>query len=244
MSDDGLVTSVIPPGARLVMAHGAGSCADFLRAAFPPEVVEVAEVVALEDRTGDLSHVMNALAAAAKPDRPTVIGGVSLGAHAAATLLARDDVPDHVVGGLFVMPAWTGTDSATADMTAAAAEALRVLGPTGVLAELDPDDWVTPLLRHAWRLRTQDRLVAELDAAARSAGPTVAQLEAVAVPVAVVALRDDPLHPLAVAHQWQSVIPRAELAVLDRAQPGSDLTAFAAAAAAAWHRLGARIDLA
>lgn len=233
----GGVTSVIPDYSRLVIAHGAGSCGDFLRSAFPPELLGVADVVPVEDRTGDVGHVMNALAAAATPDRPTIIAGVSLGAHAAAMLLARPDVPPHVVAGLLVMPAWVGSGSATADMTAAAAEALSVLGPDGVLAELDPNDWVTPLLAHAWALRSPAELVAELDSAARSPGPTEAQLNTIAVPVALVGLLDDPLHPLSVAAHWQSAIPRAELATLERTQPGEALSAFASAAAEALKRL-------
>lgn len=236
MGDDRGVTSVIPPNSRLVMAHGAGSSSDFLRSAFPPEAVGVAECVMVDDRTGNLAHVMNRIAAMATPDRPTVLGGVSLGAHAAAALLARGDLPEHVVGGLLVMPAWTGEPGPTADMTAAAAAALESLGPSEVLAHLDPDDWVTPLLASAWAQRSPDDLVAELRRASQSPGPTEQQLRDIQVPVAIVALRDDPLHPQSVATSWAALIPQAEVVVLDRAEP-TNLAAFARAAARAFGAL-------
>ena len=74
------------------------------------------------------------------------------------------------------MPAWTGSPERVANMTGAAAEALEVLGPTGVLAELDPTDWVTPLLQRAWYGRSPAALVAELRTAAEQAGPTDEEL--------------------------------------------------------------------
>ena len=62
-------------------------------------------------------------------------------------------------------------------------------------------------------------------------------MRAIEVPVAVVALRDDPLHPLSVATAWAGLIPRAELVVLDRAQPGEGLPVFARSAARAFDAL-------
>ncbi len=237
MGNDRSVTSVISPNSRLVMAHGAGSSSDFLRRAFPVQDLGVAQCSAVDDRTGTVTAVMNLLASAATPDRPTILGGVSLGAHAAAALLGRRDLPPHVVGGLLVMPAWTGAPDRIAGLTAAAADALAALGPDEVLAELDPHDWVTPLLAQAWALRTREELVSELRAASHSPGPTEDQLRAIEVPVAVVALRDDPLHPLSVATAWAGLIPRAELVVLDRAQPGEGLPVFARSAARAFDAL-------
>lgn len=170
----GSVTSAMSHSAsdcRLVAAHGAGSEAAFLAEAFPADVVGVLDTRFVDDRTGRIGAVMSAIAAAATPDRPAILGGVSLGAHAAARLLARADRPSHVVAGLLVMPAWTGSPERVANMTGAAAEALEVLGPTGVLAELDPDDWVTPLLQRAWSRRRPAALVAELRMGSRASRP-------------------------------------------------------------------------
>lgn len=212
------------------MAHGAGSSSDFLAAAFPAETLGVADCRYVDDRSGSIGAVMSGLASEATPDRPTILGGVSLGAHAAARLLARADLPPHVVGGLLVMPAWTGAPDSVAALTAAAAEALAALGPAGVLAELDPTDWVTPLLAAAWRSRTPAALVAELATAADQPGPEPEMFTRIRVPVAVIALRDDPLHPQAVAAQWVESIDNAVLRTLGRAEPQDDLPAFGRAA--------------
>lgn len=227
---------------RVVMAHGAGSSSDFLAAAFPAETLGVADCRYVDDRSGSIGPVMSGLASEATPDRPTILGGVSLGAHAAGRLLARTDLPPHVVGGLLVMPAWTGAPDSVAALTAAAAEALAALGPAGVLAELDPTDWVTPLLAAAWRSRTPADLVAELATAADQPGPELKMLTRIRVPVAVIALRDDPLHPQAVAAQWVESIDNAVLRTLGRAAPQDDLPAFGRAAGDAleevWNRRG------
>jgi pimeloyl-ACP methyl ester carboxylesterase len=236
MDHDGAVSSGNRdplPDCRLVMAHGAGSEGEFLAEAFPADVLGVAEARFLDDRTGRIGAVMSAMAAAATPDRPTIVAGVSLGAHSAARLLARADRPSHVVAGLLVMPAWTGPPQRVAGLTSAAAAALAVLGTTGVLAELDPADWVTPLLRRAWSKRSPDELVAELRTAAEQPGPTDDELRSISVPVVVVALGDDPLHPVSVAQRWAQLIPHAQLAQVDRAAPGTDPAALGRAAAQA-----------
>lgn len=219
------MTTPLPalPDCRVVMAHGAGSSADFLAAAFPAEALGVAEGRYVDDRTGSLGAVMTGLAAAATPDRATILAGVSLGAHAAARLLSRSDLPPHIVGGLLVMPAWTGPPDAVAALTATAAEALSVLGPEGVLAELDPADWVTPQLAAAWQLREPADLVAELATAATQPGPDPEMLAGIRLPVAVIALRDDPLHPLSVATRWAGIVESAVLATVGRRQPDEEL---------------------
>lgn len=228
-----LVSSVMLSESRLVMAHGAGSGSEFLSVAFAADQVGVAQTGFVDDRTGKVGAVMTRLARAATDPAPTILGGVSLGGHAAARLLARADLPGHVVAGLIVMPAWSGQPGRVAGMTGAAADALAALGPAGVLGELDPHDWVTPLLARAWALRTPQDLVAELRAAADSAGPTEEELAAIRVPVGIVALADDPLHPAAVARAWQRTIPRAVLVELGREAPAGDLGAFGRAAKAA-----------
>ncbi len=230
MGHHGGMTSVPFAQCRVVLAHGAGSSSRFLERAFPAEALGAAECRYLDDRTGRIGEVMTGLAAAAPPPRPTVLGGVSLGAHATARLLARPDLPAHVVGGLVVMPAWTGPPGRVADMTAAAADAVAALGTAGVLAELDPDDWVTPLLAGAWAERTDGDLVAELAAAATQPGPDEEMLRRIRVPVGIVALGDDPLHPESVARRWHDLIPHSALLQIPRSEPATDLSVFGATA--------------
>lgn len=225
MGEYGHVSCVIPEDSRLVMAHGAGSDSGFLSQAFTARDLGVADSRYVDDRTGRIAAVMNSLAAAATPDRTTLLAGVSLGAHAAARLLGRPDL-SHIVAGLLVMPAWTGDPDRIAALTSAAADALQALGPDGVLAELDPLDWVTPLLRAAWSRRTPAALVEELRATAVQPGPSRQELAAIEVPVVILALRDDPLHPVEVARRWQEWIPRARVVELERTAPDGDLAVF------------------
>lgn len=222
-----------------MIAHGAGSDADFLARAFPADRVGVRETIPVDDRTGRIPQIMSALARAARDPAPTILGGVSLGAHAAATLLARSDLPEHVLGGLLVMPAWTGAPDRVAAMTATAADALSVLGMDGVLAELDPTDWVTPALASAWSKRDGAALVDELHAAASSPAPDAEALTLVRVPCGLVALADDPLHPVTAAQRWTELIPHAELVTLPRNAPAGELAAFGDAAGRALTRVTA-----
>jgi pimeloyl-ACP methyl ester carboxylesterase len=67
-----------------------------------------------------------------------------------------------------------------------------------------------------------DGLASSLRAAAASSGPTPDELAALAVPAGLVAFRDDPLHPAAVAREWAAALPRAVLRELPLAAPAPD----------------------
>ena len=215
-----------------VWAHGAGSSATFLSRAFPPDRLGMADSVYLDDRTADVSVIEAALRreVEASPGR-VVLGGVSIGAHAAARLLS--DPPDNVIGAMLCLPAWSGPAAYIAGLTATAAEAIDRLGIAGVLEELPKDDWVTRELADAWSERTDEELVAELELAALQPGPSAEQLRSIAVPVGIVRMTDDPLHPASVSAQWGREIPRSNVQSLSRDEPGKDLTVFADAARAA-----------
>lgn len=213
-----------------VLAHGAGSASGFLRRAFPAERLGVADACCLDDRTGAVARVARMLRDTCSGDRSVLVGGVSLGAHAAAGLLTARHRPPQVGAGLLVMPAWTGAPDVVADLTSAAADAVAALGPDGVLADLDQADWVTAELADAWAWRDPAELVAELREAAGQPAPTRADLADIDVPVAVVALAGDPLHPESVARRWAEAIPAAGLRVLGRDQPARDRGVFADAA--------------
>ena len=83
-----------------VLAHGAGSTADFLRRAFPADRLGVAQCRYIEDRSGDLLQIQQLLRNTVNEmSAPVIVGGVSLGGHAAAALLAGDDAPPRAIGG-------------------------------------------------------------------------------------------------------------------------------------------------
>ncbi|MDP4014398.1 MAG: alpha/beta hydrolase [Candidatus Nanopelagicales bacterium] len=226
-------------GARLedclaVLIHGAGSDSGFMSRAFPREDLGVARCLYLDDRSGRVSDIAAKLDEVARgADDPVVLVGVSLGAHAAATSLARGL---DVAGAVLCMPAWTGPASGAADMTAAAAEAVSVLGIAAVLGELDPSDWVTRELTRSWNGRGSEDLAAELRRAAVQPAPRRQALERIHVPTGVIALSGDPMHPVSVAAAWTSVIPGAAMEVVSRDRPAESVSCFGTAARSALMR--------
>jgi pimeloyl-ACP methyl ester carboxylesterase len=223
-------------GLVLVMAHGAGSTADFVTRAFPGSACGI-PVRALEDRTGDVGKITTALnaavtealteAAADAAPAGVLLGGVSIGAHAAALACLTAD-GRRVAGCVLVMPAWTGCPDAHSP-TALAAEEVAQHGAEQVLRRLDDDpdlrnDWVTEELRLSWRDRPT--LGEELEAAACGQAPTLEQLRSIPVPVLLLGLAEDPFHPLSVARTWAQQVPDAELTILCRQAARLDRAVF------------------
>ena len=214
----------------LILAHGAGSSAEFLARAFPASACR-AETRYLDERTGSVETtarlIAQQVAAVRSRYRCVVVGGVSIGAHAAA-LAAAGSRPGAIDGCVLALPGWTGP-AVESNPTAAAAAQVAALGPERVLAHLLADpalggDWVVEELRQAWADRPT--LVGELAAAARGTAPTPAQLRHLPMPALVIALAEDPMHPVAVASAWRDLIPGAALAVVGRQQPGPDRAVF------------------
>ncbi|MDQ2706316.1 MAG: alpha/beta hydrolase, partial [Actinomycetota bacterium] len=96
-------------------------------------------------------------------------------------------------------------------------------------------DWLGDELGRAWT-RHGDGLADSFEAAARTPGPTELQLAALPVPVGLVGLLDDPVHPLAVARRWQALLPRAALVTTTLAAMGRDRETLGRATALAWLR--------
>ncbi len=221
------------PDRGLILAHGAGSTAEFLGRAFPASACG-AQTLALDDRTGSAARTAQLIRDAVSAVRPRFgrlyVGGVSIGAHAAALACAHDDGAA-IDGCVLALPAWTGSaDPGSA--TAAAAAEIEQRGTQAVLQRLgeDPstrDDWVVQELQTAWRDRPT--LASELRTAALEAAPAPADLRGIRTPTLVLALADDPVHPLSVARQWAELIPGARLTVLARDAPAASRTVFGAA---------------
>ena len=221
-----------PPLALLV--HGAGSTPDAVRrllgAAAPG-----ADVVAVDAR-GSLADVVAAVTAAVEVAEATgrtvgVVGGISLGAHAVARWAAERTGPSPDL--VLAMPAWTGAPGAVATLTAVSADEIEREGTAGILDRLlaaSPDDWVVDELVRAWTGRDPVELARSLRAAASSPAPGVDELALVRARTVVVALADDPLHPVRVAEEWAAAIPGAHLVVVPRGAPGTDRGALGAAA--------------
>jgi pimeloyl-ACP methyl ester carboxylesterase len=169
-----------------------------------------------------------------------IVGGVSVGAHAVAQWAAHDDRSQRLHGLLFVMPAWTGLDRATATMTQAAAATLERTGVQDELARLRQDkhlarDWVMDELSRAWPLQA-DTLADSLLRTAQSRGPYMSELARITPPVGLVALDDDPLHPAGVAMQWTRRVQHAAVEHVPRDAPGHDRSVIGVAAVTALKR--------
>jgi pimeloyl-ACP methyl ester carboxylesterase len=211
-----------PVPALALLAHGAGSCPETARRLLGPAVPPGVEIRAVDSR-GSIDDVVARIAEAARDGEVALVGGISLGAHAAALWSARGGIARSL---LLAMPAWTGDAEQVAALTASTADDIEAFGIERVLARVAgvaaDDDWVLDELRRGWRTYDDVRLAATLRSAAASPGPTPDELARITAPTAVVALADDPLHPAAVARRWTDVLPRAALGVVGRHEPAHD----------------------
>lgn len=152
---------------------------------------------------------------------PDVVGGVSLGAHAAAGFAALTGWAGPVYA---VMPAWVGRPDSVAALTEQTAREVRESSVVKVLARIEalaPGDWVSAELARAWLAMDAADLVAALQIAGRQPAPTIEDLRTISGPVTVVGLAGDPTHPLAVAELWAAATGSV-LNVVDRqAGPGA-----------------------
>jgi pimeloyl-ACP methyl ester carboxylesterase len=176
-------------------------------------------------------------------------GGISLGAHVAASWAVRD--PDRwarrsgagfVAGLLLALPAWTGAPG-DAPAAASALASAAVIESAGLDVALDQvragsPPWVADELDRAWR-GYGDGLAASLRAGAAAPGPRLDELQGLDLPVGIAALTDDPLHPMEVAQAWLRALPRAALVKTSLAEVGRDRRALGRAALLAWLRADA-----
>ncbi len=223
-----------------VVAHGSGSCERFVRRALGPALAGAGfRLVALRDRSGDVETVTRGLGALADRHRAAIVGGVSLGAHAAVRVAVRRPGLD---GLLLVLPAWTGPPGRVAALSESAADQvcadLAVGGMAAAAARVVGSGWAGEELAASWPGYGGPGLVAALRATARSRGPTVGELRAVRCPTSVVAVRADPFHPIEVAAAWARAVPGAILTVVGPSALARDRSVLGVAAVGGWLRQG------
>lgn len=232
-----------------LIAHGAGSSAEFVQRAFGAPLRAAGWRLASYDLRGHGAstpvtdeaalgldrHVQDLLAVAARTGA-TLLGGVSMGAHAAALATLDPAAPPELAGLLLALPAWTGAPDVVAAANALQAAELRAVGIAPVLERIrrDHPGWVADELAAAWPGHDAASFAAVLSALARSPGPTEQELARIEVPVGVVALEDDPMHPARVAERWNRVLPRSGLERVAFDAPAGDRTVLGRAALGAY----------
>jgi pimeloyl-ACP methyl ester carboxylesterase len=235
----GPVTAVVLPGS--------GSDDVFVRAAFagPLNAAGIRLVAPAPRRGADVvaGHRAALDTALADPTTGTLlVGGVSLGAQVAAAWAADRLAggPRRVGGLLLALPAWTGPPAADAPAAVAArltAAAVRRGGVDAAVAaaRAGAPRWLADELDRAWR-GYGSGLADALEAAAAEPAPDAATLAGLALPTGVVGLRDDPVHPLVRAREWQALLPRAVLHTTTMAVLGADPAVLGRAAVRGWRR--------
>jgi pimeloyl-ACP methyl ester carboxylesterase len=237
-----------PTAPAWVLAHGVGSSARFVAAAFADAVVAAGGRLVVHDLRGhggsvtapdvadhhldvhvaDLAAVVaatagavaatagavGATAGAGQPGGgPAVVGGISLGGHAAVRLVSGGAVTPEVV--LACLPAWTGAATPGEGPHAAVAAQVAAIGIDGILAQLRDDralaGWLRRTLVTDYARHDPASLEAALCALDGGDAPSEAELAGLTVPLAVMAWPQDPGHPLAVAERWVALAPRAAL---------------------------------
>lgn len=218
-----------------VLAHGSGSTGDFVtRALRGPLGAAGWSIDAIEDRSGSVTKVEEAVAAAVRSLHPGLVAGVSLGAHAVARWAAHHPEASSILEGLvLLLPAWTGAPGCVAALSSAAADHVERSGVSETLGSLKDGSWVSEELERAWP-SYGEALVPALRATAASPGPTLDELSRIRIPVGVVAFTDDPFHPVEIARAWSAALPRAGLVELARDAPALDREVLGRAALAAW----------
>jgi pimeloyl-ACP methyl ester carboxylesterase len=220
---------------------GSGSDARFVRSAFGFALrARGVDLDAVTPRPGAdvVAGYLAALDAAAERPGAFLVGGISLGAHVAAAW-AAERAPAGLAGVLVALPAWTGAPDGAPAAAAARVTAAQVRagGPAAAVAaaRAGAPAWLADELARAWAGYGAG-LADALDAAAAHPAPDLAALGTIAVPVGVVALVDDPVHPLTTAATWAEALPRAAVRTTTLAALGADPAVLGRAALQAWER--------
>jgi pimeloyl-ACP methyl ester carboxylesterase len=233
VSDDAdlAVVEIGASEAAAVIAHGAGSSARFVEAALASPLADAGLRLVTYDLRGhgastparsvddhhlDVHARDLATVAGAVDGEVVVVGGISLGAHAAVRAVGKGGTFGSVRRGvsepravLACLPAWTGAARRGRGPHAAAAEELAHLGVDGVIERLRSERSLPRWLRHTLvtdYLRHDPRsLVAALTSLDGGEAPSLEEIGELEVPLAVVGWEDDPGHPIEVARSWASM---------------------------------------
>jgi pimeloyl-ACP methyl ester carboxylesterase len=220
-----------------VLLPGAGSDEVFVRAAFGRPLAAVGvRLTTPAPRPGPelVDAYLGALDSAARLG-PVLAGGVSLGAHVAAAWAVRN--VERCAGLLLALPAWSGqpgdAPAALAALASAADVQRRGLALALQAATSAVTPWLARELRRSWP-RYGENLAASLRAAARHPAPSAEELHTLGVPAGLVGCLGDPVHPVAVAAEWDRALPCSAFRTTTLDAIGVDREVLGEAATQAW----------
>ena len=234
-------TSGLAGASVLVGLPGTGSDADYARRAFTPLADALGLPLTAVDPGPDGvgTSYLRALEDAAAGDGSVLVAGISIGACVGVGWALGSDACAGVVAAL---PPWL-FDGETAPSPAALSALATVdlidrLGTDGAIAEMrtNTPPWLGAELARSWT-SIGAPLRSQLAEAAAMRTPTSGMLSALGVPLAVVGVRDDPIHPHAVAEHWANLAPRSAMGSITFGDWGADPASIGRAAASAWAEL-------
>lgn len=223
-------------GVTTVLLAGTGSDDDYVYRAFSGPLHEIGAIVVTPapDPHRLISGYLDALDEAARAAAPIAVGGISIGAAVATAWALRH--PQHTVAVLAALPAWSGAPGdAPAALTARhSAQQLRDEGLAATIAAMQAGSpgWLAAELTRSW-LAQWPALPDAMAEAAEYVAPTVEELGTLAVPLALVAAVDDPVHPADVAVEWAAAARQAVLQTLTLDEMGADPSRLGQACVAA-----------
>jgi pimeloyl-ACP methyl ester carboxylesterase len=245
-----------PTAPAWVVAHGAGSSAWFVADAFAAPVLAAGGRLVTYDVAGhgasrparevgdhhlDVHAEDLAAVVASVQGRVAVVGGVSLGAHAAVRAVATAQVAGAAV--VACLPAWTGRAEVGEGPHAAVAAEVTDGGGHAVLArvreEADLPRWLREVLVRDHARHDEASLAAVLRSLDGGEAPSLVEVASLRVPLGVVGWPDDAAHPLAVAEAWAAAAVEGRLELLALGDLQGDLGALGRAAVRAVRRSGA-----
>ncbi|MGU3294430.1 alpha/beta hydrolase [Williamsia sp. M5A3_1d] len=222
----------------LVGLPGTGSDADYARRAFTPlaDTLGVRLTVVDPGPDGVVDTYLRALDDAAGAEGRVVVAGISIGACVGVRWALGST---SCVGVVAAMPPWL-FDGETAPSPAALSAMATVdlidrLGTDGAVAQMraNTPPWLGAELARSWT-SIGAPLRSHLAEAAAMRTPTAEMVSALGVPLAVVGVRDDPVHPHHFAERWTHLAARSAMRSITFDAWGDDAATIGRAAAAAW----------
>jgi pimeloyl-ACP methyl ester carboxylesterase len=214
-----------------VIAHGAASSADFILRAFTAPLQAVGYEVVSWDRRTPVQEATDEFAGFVTRANATIVGGVSVGAILAMRY-ALSPAGTDLDGLLVALPPPRGQASTEDSDTGPPPDIQALIDEVAQGAV----PWVADEIRAAWPKYQPTELIRELTTASRAMPPGPEELARCKVPTGIVALADDPLHPLDVAEMWARMIPSVAVETVQLSEPAGDVAVIGAAAVRAWQR--------